>query len=276
MKDLKNKVVVITGVGSGMGKELSLQMAQHGARLAVMDFNEASLDDTVSLIKSYHAEVYASCFDVSNREDFYRFGEGVIQHFGEVDVVINNAGVALGGISIEKLDYRDFEWVMGINFWGMVYGTKIFLPYIKKQNEGSIVNISSIFGIMGVSEQGAYCSSKFAIRGFTESLRMELMQEAPHVIASVVHPGGVKTNIARDSKDALGDFVDKNNLDEIEKLFITTASDAAKTIIKGIQNKQARILIGSDARKNDWIVRLMPAKYSKLILRYFLSKGLGT
>jgi len=175
-------------------------------------------------------------------------------------------------VTIEDLDYKDLEWVMNINFYGMVYGTKTFLPLLKKQSEAALVNISSLFGIAGIGQQGAYCASKFAIRGFTESLRMEALLDFPNVLIHTVHPGGIKTSIAKNSK-WVGEIPSKAEMEKItrrfEKLFITTAESAAATIVKGIQKKKSKILIGKDAKRLDLMVRLMPTGYSKFVANQF-------
>ncbi len=269
MKTFKDKVVVVTGVGSGIGRALAKHFDTLGAKLALNDYDKASLEDTVS---SLSQDPYREQFDVADKDAFYQFAENVYNHFGKVDCMINNAGVALSAVSTEELKYSDFDWIMGINFWGMVYGTKAFLPYIKEQPEGSVTNVSSIFGITGIAYQTAYCTTKFAIRGFTESLRMEMHNEAPHVVISSVHPGGIKTNIARSSKTAEGqDEAQQEEFDkmmeEIDKAFITSPEKAAETIINGILKKKERILIGPDAKRADRIVRLFPTKYTDIILK---------
>lgn len=269
MKSFKDKVVVITGVGSGIGRALAIELHSRGAKLALNEFNKDTLNDTISMIGGASNSVFSKDFDVSDRESFYDFAAQVQQYYGKVDCIINNAGVALGSISTEDLSYKDFEWIFGINFWGMVYGTKAFLPIIKKQSEGNITNISSIFGIAGIGYQTAYCTTKFAIRGFTESLRMEMHSESPHVSISSVHPGGIKTNIARDSKipDGSNDEVNDKMLEEVEKAFITSPKEAASTILNGINKGKERILIGSDAKRADRTIRLFPSKYTDILLK---------
>jgi len=269
MKTFKDKVVVVTGAGSGIGRALAKALYSKGAKLALNDYNHNTLLETIDLCGEHKDNIFSSHFDVSDKEKFYAFAHEVKQHFGVVDCIINNAGVALGSVSTENLSYQDFEWVFGINFWGMVYGTKAFLPIIKQQSEGNITNISSIFGIAGIAYQTAYCTSKFAIRGFTESLRMEMHNESPHVSICSVHPGGIQTNIARDSKPPEGssDSVDDLMLEEVEKAFITSPDKAADTILNGILKRKERILIGSDAKKADRIVRLFPSKYTDIFLK---------
>ena len=269
MKTFKDKVVVVTGVGSGIGRALAVHLDKLGAKLAINDYNETSLHSTVSILKQ---KPFSEHFDVSDKEAFYRFSKNVYNHFGQVDCVINNAGVALSAVSTEDLTYNDFDWIMGINFWGMVYGTKAFLPYIKNQSEGNITNVSSIFGITGIAYQTAYCTTKFAIRGFTESLRMEMHNDSPHITISSVHPGGIKTNIARSSKTAEGqDPAEQAEfekvMEEVDKAFITSPEKAADIIISGILKKKERIIVGPDAKRADRIVRLFPTKYTDIILK---------
>ncbi|MFK7773212.1 MAG: SDR family NAD(P)-dependent oxidoreductase [Saprospiraceae bacterium] len=278
MKNLQDKVVVITGAASGIGKALAQHFAKAGSHLALNDFNEAGLLQTVKELQSIATgKIFTSPFDVSKVENFEKFAEQVSKTFGRVDIVINNAGVALGRVSVEEVSYEDFEWVMNINFWGMVYGTKTFLPLLKKQPEAALVNISSVFGIAGIGHQGPYCASKFAIRGLTESLRMEAMMDFPHVKIHSVHPGGIKTNIARSAK-WVGEEVSKEEFEEtterFEKMFITTPESAAATIVKGIQKKKSKILIGKDAKQLDLMVRLMPQGYTKLVINQFKKANL--
>lgn len=269
MKVLDNRVAVITGAASGIGRSLALQLADAGCRLAISDVNEAGLKDVTEALSAKGAEVHSERLDVADRDAFHAYADRVHAHFGEVHLVINNAGVALGA-TVEDMTYDDFDWLMGINFWGVVHGTKAFLPYLKQSDAGHIVNISSVFGLIGVPTQSAYNAAKFAVRGFTESLRMELEIEGSQVSCTSVHPGGIKTNIARnarmndvshitgsDSEKAIADF---------EKMFRTTADEAARTIINGIRNNKRRVLIGSDAYAIDTMQRSMPTLYQKLMI----------
>ena len=198
-----------------------------------------------------------------------RLAERVAGHFGAVHLVINNAGVALGA-TVERMTYEDFEWLMGINFWGVVYGTKAFLPHLKAAGEGHIVNVSSVFGLIGVPTQSAYNAAKFAVRGFTESLRQELEMEGGKVSCTSVHPGGIKTNIARNARMAEGmehitGDPEKARRD-FEKMFRTTPDEAARTILKGVRGNKRRVLIGSDARAIDSMQRLMPTAYQRIMV----------
>ncbi|MEO1437619.1 MAG: SDR family oxidoreductase [Bacteroidota bacterium] len=277
MKDFSNKVAVITGAGSGIGRALAVLMAQSGAKLALNDYQEQGLQGTLKLIEPYATEAMTKVFDVSKKEAMHSFADDVIAHYGKADLMFNNAGVALGRVATWDLEYDDFEWVMGINFWGMVYGSKAFLPHLIKQKESALINISSLFGLMGVPFQTAYCSSKFAIRGYNESLRAELKLFHPHVTVTSVHPGGIKTNIARDSKDPVNIGPDPNKdqqMAKFEAMFRTTPEDAAKTIINGVKKKRGRVLIGRDAKFPDKIIRLLPERYTGFVVRS-LRKSLG-
>ena len=262
MRKLQGKVAVVTGAGSGIGKALALQLAAKGVVLAITDYNEETLEETFQQIEQMQPNSIKSIFDVSDKTAFQNFAQQVIAHFGRVDIVINNAGVALGKYTVEELSYDDFEWIVGINFWGMVYGTKEFLTILKLQPEATIVNVSSLFGLIGVKYQAAYCTTKFAIRGFTESLRQELENTQVNVIA--VHPGGIKTNIAKSAR--FHDQAAKEKLAiNFDKAAKTSADSAAQQIITAIQKKRKRVLIGLDAKFMDKVVRIFPEGYAKLV-----------
>jgi NADP-dependent 3-hydroxy acid dehydrogenase YdfG len=260
--ELKDKVAVITGAGSGIGRALAQLLAQKGCRLALADINEASLKETAA---SLQAEVMTQKLDVADRAAVYAFAERVKQQFGTAHVVVNNAGVAVSQ-TVNDLSWEDFEWLMGINFWGVAYGTKAFLPMLLAQDEGAIVNISSVFGIIGVPTQSAYNAAKFAVRGFTEALRHELKDTGVRAIS--VHPGGIKTNIARASRfyrDPLGNSDHASMAARFDKLARTTPESAAATIVRGIEKGSPRVLIGADAVLIDKIQRLMPERYNAVM-----------
>jgi len=266
MDKLSGKVAVVTGVASGIGKALANALAAQGCRLAISDINEEGLRETELQVTERGVDVLSMPVDVAKRDQVYAFADRVIEHYGAAHLIINNAGVAIGR-SVENMTYDDYEWIMGINFWGMVYGTKAFLPHLMKQNEGHIVNISSVFGFIGVPSQSGYNSSKFAIRGFTEALRSEVELAGSDVGISCVHPGGIKTNIARSAKfypeDEVG--VSQDELaDNFEKVARTTSEKAADVIIKGVKKGKKRILIGWDARLIDWMQRIFPVGYGKV------------
>ncbi|HZP12490.1 MAG TPA: SDR family oxidoreductase [Nevskiaceae bacterium] len=264
MYDLNGKVAVVTGAGSGIGRALAQGFAAKGCKLAIADINEANLAETA---RSLGTEVYAQKLDVADRAAVYDFANAVKQKFGAAHVVVNNAGVAVSQ-TIDLLEYKDFEWLMNINFWGVVYGTKAFLPILLAQNDGAIVNISSVFGIIAVPSQGAYNSAKFAVKGFTECLRHELREAGSNVRSICVHPGGIKTNIVRNAR-AYKTFDGRTDKELMVKQFEqgaqTTPVGAARTIIDGVERGKVRVLIGGDARMIDWIARLMPVRYWNLL-----------
>ena len=263
--DVRNKVIVITGAGSGIGRALAIELGKEGAALALTDYNAETLDETVNMAQKAGAKrITRHVFDVSQKEAIEKFVCDAFQAHEAIDILINNAGVALGKISVDDVTYEEFEWLFNINFWGMVYGTKAFLPHLKTRPEASIVNISSVFGIMGVAYQAPYCASKFAIRGFNESLRIELKETHPSINVISVHPGGIKTNIVRSSRN-------RNEAERIElarefdeKMARTSPESAAKTIIRGIKRNKGRVLIGMDAGVIDKMVRLFPEMYQKI------------
>lgn len=223
------------------------------------------------MLKAENVDALTSIVDVAKREDIQRFADEIVKRFGRATHLVNNAGVGLVGRT-EEVSIEDMKWLMDINFWGTIYGTKIFLPIMRKQNFGHIVNISSVFGLFSPPGQAAYCASKFAVRGFTESLRHEL--EGTNIFVSCVHPGGIRTNIAKAAKQG------KNAPDEdkkqasiiFDKLAQTTPEQAADIIIKGIKAKNPRILIGTDALQISAVQRLFPKRYFKIMDR--LSGGM--
>ena len=260
--ELKDKVAVVTGAGSGIGRALAQLLAARGCALALADINEATLKETASTLA---ADVITHRLDVADRAAVYAFAGAVQQRFGTAHVVINNAGVALSQ-TVNQLTWEDFEWLMGINFWGVAYGTKAFLPMLLAQNEGAIVNVSSVFGIVGVPTQAAYNAAKFAVRGFTEALRQELKETGVRAIS--VHPGGIKTNIARAARfyrDPLGNTDRDGSCNRFDRLARTTPEQAAQTIVKGIEKGAPRVLVGADAVLIDKIQRLMPERYGAVM-----------
>lgn len=270
MKNFTDKVAVITGAGSGIGRALAMDLAAAGARLAIADINETGLKETAKQLDLGADRLITQTLDVADRDAFYAFADRVVEHFGAAHLVFNNAGVALGA-TVESMSYEDFEWLMGINFWGVVYGTKAFLPHLKAAGEGHIINVSSVFGLIGVPTQSAYNAAKFAVRGFTESLRQELEIEKCGVSCTSVHPGGIKTNIARNARmgngmeKITGSDPDKARRD-FEKMFRTTPEEAASVILKGVRADKRRVLIGSDARAIDSMQRLLPTSYQRIMV----------
>ncbi len=263
------KVAAITGAGSGIGRALALRLASEGCSVAISDKNTDGLKETADLMVAHNVGCLQSELDVSDREAVEAWAQDVVKEFGKTDYVFNNAGVALVDRA-ETIEYDDFRWLMDINFWGMVYGSKAFLPHFQERKSGHIINVSSLFGLIAVPGQSAYNASKFAIRGFTEALAQEL--DGSGVYASSVHPGGIKTNIARNARfvnggpDGGGHSDMIKNFDHIAK---TTPEQAADVILKGVEKKKKRILIGADARLLDRVQRLMPEKYSGFLSLLF-------
>ncbi len=260
----KTSVAVITGAASGIGRALAVRFAKEKiAGIAIADVNEEGLQETFEMVKNLGAEVSKHLVDTSKLEQIERLKAEVLAKHSRVTHLINNAGVALLG-TFEQISLADFEWLMGINFWGVVYGCKVFLPVLKAQDSAHIVNISSVFGLIAPPEQTAYCASKFAVRGFTESLRHEL--EDTFVRVSTVHPGGIKTNIVRNSR--IGEKTPEEYKTQGVKLFDqvvqTSANQAAETIISGIKSENPRILIGKDAYAMNYVSRLFPKGYLKI------------
>ncbi|MEO8574858.1 MAG: SDR family NAD(P)-dependent oxidoreductase, partial [Pyrinomonadaceae bacterium] len=237
-------VAVITGAASGIGRALAIRVAEEGiAGIAVSDVNEGGLRETAGSIDALGVPVSTHAFDVSNREAVSNFAEDVMAKHGRVTHLVNNAGVGVIG-TFQQLTIEDFEWLMGINFWGVVYCTKAFLPTLLEQESAHIVNVSSVFGLIAPAEQTAYTSSKFAVRGFTESLRHELA--ATNVSVACVHPGGIKTNIVRNSKVGAGTPPDwkQQGAKFFDKVAKTSSEDAAEAIVLGMKERNPRILIG--------------------------------
>lgn len=263
----KNSVAIITGAASGIGRALAVRFAQEEiAGISISDVNEKGLDETFQMLENSSVKVSKHLIDTSKLAEIERLKTEVLAKHGRATHLINNAGVGLIG-TFEQISLEDFEWLMSINFWGVIYGCKVFLPVLREQESAHIVNISSVFGMVAPPEQTAYCSSKFAVRGFTESLRHEL--EDTSIRVSSVHPGGIKTNIARNSR------IGENTPEEFkaqgvkffDKVALTTPEQAAETIIKGIKSQNPRILIGKDAHAINYVSRLFPKKYLKIIER---------
>jgi short-subunit dehydrogenase len=261
----KNSVAVITGAASGIGRALAVKFADEKiAGIAICDVNEQGLNETFEMVEKLGVSVSKHVVDTSKLEQIERLKTEVLAKHGRVTHLINNAGVGLLG-TFEQISLEDFEWLMNINFWGVVYGCKIFLPVLKEQESAHIVNISSVFGLIAPPEQTAYCSSKFAVRGFTESLRHEL--ENTNVRVSSVHPGGIKTNIARNSRigEKTPEEYKTQGIKFFDKVAQTSSEQAAETIIKGIKAENPRILIGKDAHAINYVSRLFPKKYLKML-----------
>lgn len=264
MKDLKNKVAVITGAGSGIGRALAKELAARGCRLALSDVNDAGLKQTVELCNAIDVKTYL--LDVSDRDAIYAHAEAVANDFGDINLVINNAGVALSA-SVREMTDDDFKWIMDIDFWGVAHGTRAFLPHLIASGDGHVVNLSSVFGLIGVPKQSAYNAAKFAVRGFTEALRQEMKLENQPVAISCVHPGGIRTNIANSARMGKSENAEAQRKG-FDKLAVTTPEKAAKIIVRGILKNESRILVGPDAWGIDVINRVLGSAYQPLVERF--------
>lgn len=266
MKTLDGKVVVITGAGSGIGRALTLEVARRGSLVAVSDIDEVGLAETVDLVKDIGAEVHADHVDVSSRTQMAAYAANVADHYGRVNVIVNNAGVSLSG-DFADLDYDDMEWLISINFWGVVHGTHEFLPHLIASGDGHVVNLSSLFGLVAIPGQSVYNASKFAVRGLTEALREEMLMAGHRVGVTSVHPGGIQTAIVRNSRVAAGD--DKAALTRLfdDKLARTSAEKAASVIVSGVLHNKARVLVGLDAHVLHQFGRVVGSRYQDVVAR---------
>ena len=256
------KIAVITGAGSGIGRALAQQLNREGCELFLSDINGATLDETIASLQRSDTSASGHVLDVADKAAVHAWAGEIGTDRGHVDIVVNNAGVALMSL-VEDSDYEHQEWLMGINFWGVVYGTQAFLPLLRQAQQGHLVNVSSVFGLIGVQTQSAYNAAKFAVRGYTEALRQEM--EGTNVHVCCVHPGGIKTNIARDARGGHPGISAADRGSEFEKAARTTAESAAGQIIRAIEKSRKRLLIGLDAKYISLISRLFPVSYPRLL-----------
>ena len=275
MQGFAGKVAVVTGAGSGIGQALALELGRSGAKVAISDVDAEGLARTEEQLKAIGATVKADRVDVTEREAFLAYADAVAEHFGKVNQIYNNAGIAFTG-DIEISQFKDIERVMDVDFWGVVNGTKAFLPHLIASGDGHVVNISSIFGLFSVPGQGAYNAAKFAVRGFTEALRQEMILAGHPVAVTTVHPGGIKTAIARNATAAEG--LDRDEMARAfdTKLARTTPAQAARIILDAVSKKKARVLVGPDAVILDLLVRATGAGYQQLfrpLLRRMLPRS---
>ena len=277
MKNFKNKVAVITGAGSGMGRYLAILLAKDGADVCICDVNEETLSETLAMLRKFNVSVSSHLLDVSDKESIEALPQKVIDQHGKVDLVFNNAGVTAGA-HFKDMDENNWDWVMGINFNGVVNSTRAFIPHMINNSEAAIVNTSSIFGMVAVPGQTVYHATKFAVRGFTESLALEMKQTNPNLQIHCVHPGHIGTNIAATARMSDEDFNDNETRpsifsknapktqQEMGELFREGGmhpSKAAKIILNGVKKNKSRIFIGLDARLLDLSQRLFPKHYHK-------------
>lgn len=270
MEAFAGHVAAITGAGSGIGRSLATELASRGAHLALSDIDEVGLAETVSLCEGRGVKVTSQRVDVSDRDAIYSWADEVVADHGGVNLIFNNAGVALGATVAGASD-EDIRWLMDINYWGVVHGTRAFLPHLKASGEGHVVNLSSVFGLVSVPAQSAYNSAKFAVRGFTDALRMELDIEPCGVSATTVHPGGIKTNIARRARMDKSVEVLAGTPEEARKRFdriaMTSPDSAARQILRAVERNKRRVLVGHDAKLIDLVSRMPAGVYQRVMVR---------
>jgi short-subunit dehydrogenase len=270
MTQVSGAACLVTGAASGIGKALARELMAGGCDVAIADRDVAGLKALAGELEGLaDRKVSMHAVDVADRGQMAALAEEVVSTHPALNILINNAGVGLFG-QFHEIELADMEWLININFWGVVYGTRFLLPHLGRQREAHIVNLSSIFGIIAPPGQTAYSAAKFAVRGLSEALRHELDMMRSPVRLSVVHPGGVATSIARNSR--VGALVQDNRgrvemIERFERLVETTPQAAARRIVRGIERNEPRILIGTDARRADLVQRLLPASYWKVIAR---------
>jgi NAD(P)-dependent dehydrogenase (short-subunit alcohol dehydrogenase family) len=268
---VRDKVAVVTGAGSGIGRRLAFELAKRGARLAVSDVDDIGLGETADRARALGAEVHTARLDVSDRAEVETYAAAVAAHYGVVHQIYNNAGISGGGQTVLEADWEVYDRTLAVNLFGVIHGTKAFLPHLIASGDGHVVNVSSLNGYLAQPTLSAYCASKFGVRGFTEALRTELLSERLPVRVTVVHPGGVKTNIATATLSQARDQglaptaaqLDRTRVYN-DKLLKMPASQTARVIVDGVEAGAPRIRVGSDARTADRLVRLLPGLYPKL------------
>jgi NAD(P)-dependent dehydrogenase (short-subunit alcohol dehydrogenase family) len=269
VKHFSGRVAAVTGAGSGIGQALALALAERGAHLSLSDVDEAGLAETVARCERPGVRVSPARVDVADRDAVFAWADDVVEQHGGVDLVINNAGVGLGAAAAAQ-SIDDFEWLMNINFWGVVHGTQAFLPHLRHSGDGHVVNISSVFGLVSIPTQSAYNASKFAVRGFTDALRMELEIEGAGVSATTIHPGGIRTSIARNARTDESMIIAGSSaaefVNEFDKLARSTPEKAARQILKAVERNRRRALIGPDAKVFDLVSRLPAGLYQRLLV----------
>jgi NAD(P)-dependent dehydrogenase (short-subunit alcohol dehydrogenase family) len=264
--NLVGKTAVVTGAASGIGRAISCSLARRGCHLALADVNEAGLAETAAMAGAPALRITTDRLDVADRQAIAAFPGVVSASHPGVDILVNNAGVAVGG-AFDQVSEADFEWLIDINFWGVVRMTRAFLPLLKASREARLVNISSLFGLIAPPGQTAYCAAKFAVRGFSESLRHELA--GSRVGVTTVHPGGVATSIAKNARIAsvLSEAEQARSQERFRRLLRMPPERAGEIIVKAVEQRRPRIIVGSDARLASLIERLFPVSYWNFIGR---------
>lgn len=265
---IRGRTAVVTGAASGIGRGIALALAGCGCDLALVDLDEAGLAETVALLALHRVKVTTHRLDVADRAAVAAFPDAVEKAHAGADILVNNAGVALGG-TFEEIAEEDFEWLFEINFWGVIRMTRAFLPLLRRSDGAHIVNISSLFGLIAPPGQSAYCASKFAVRGFSESLRRELEAEGAKIAVTTVHPGGVNTSIADSARVPKGRDADQlaRDRDTFRKFLVMPAERAGEIIVAGMERGKPRIIVGNDARTASLVERIAPVSYWKHLQR---------
>jgi butyryl-CoA dehydrogenase len=270
MKSFQGRVAAITGAGSGIGRALACELARRGTNLGLSDIDEPQLAETAVRCSGLPVKVTSTRVDVSDRNAIYAWADRAVNDHGTVNMIFNNAGVALGA-TVEGMSYEDFEWLMGTDFWGVVYGTKAFLPYLRASGEGHVINMSSVLGLISAPSLSAYNAAKFAVRGFTDALRMELELEGAPVSCTTIHPGGIKTAIARNARlhasltSVSGDPETARR--QFERMAITSPDRAAGQILMAVMRNRRRALVGPDAKVIDMLSRLPSGVYQRFLVQ---------
>lgn len=260
MRDFRDRVAVVTGAASGIGRALSLALARRGADVALVDLNAAGLADVEREVGALGRKASSHVADVADRTRMAELPDEVIGAHGRVSLLVNNAGVSVGG-TFEEQSLADLDWIVGINFWGVVHGCKFFLPHLRKETDAHIVNLSSMFGLAGVPGQSSYCATKFAVRGLSEALWVELRDAGIGV--TCVHPGGIRTEIVRSSRIANAE-VKAKMVERFERLAMPP-QEAAEQILRAVERNRMRVVICREARGTDWLKRLAPSAGQRLI-----------
>lgn len=266
---LSGKIAVITGAGSGIGRALAEDLAGRGAHVALSDIDDAGLAETVRRCEGRRVKVTSEHLDVTDRVAVQTWAGEVVEAHGRVNLIFNNAGVAAGA-TVDRMSYEDMEWLINIDFWGVVHGTRAFLPYLRAAGEGHVVNLSSVFGLIAIPSQSAYNAAKFAVRGYTDALRLELDLEASGVSCTTVHPGGIKTNIARNARidDSVAAVAGdpSSAAANFERMLVTSPEKAARQILTAVLRNRRRALIGPDAKVIDLVSRLPAGVYQRFLV----------
>jgi NAD(P)-dependent dehydrogenase (short-subunit alcohol dehydrogenase family) len=273
VSSIDGKVAVVTGAGSGIGRALAVDLARRGARLAISDVNEEGLAGTAREIDAAGSnKAHVELLDVSDRAAVNAYASSVAAHYGVIHQIYNNAGIAGGAVSVIDCEYETYERIVSINLWGVINGTKEFLPYLIESGDGHVVNISSLNGLMGQASMTGYCTTKFAVRGFTEALRAEMLSAALPVRVTLVHPGGIATNIATsalEEAERAGREITEQQRQRAEaynkKLLKMSPARAAAVILAGVEKNRTRVLVGKDAKGVDLLVRALPRSHARLV-----------